>query len=48
MNAAPKSSSILYSRKTVQAQNTANQINPATVFVRVSFEHLLNTWGDRS
>ena len=42
-NAAPQSSNISYSTKTVPAQIQARQINPAT-FVKVWFEHLLNTW----
>ena len=43
-NAARQSSSISYSTKTVPAQIQAKQINPATFFVRVWFEHLLNIW----
>ena len=41
MNAAPKNSSILYSRKIVPAQNKAKQFNSATFLVSVSFQQLL-------
>jgi len=42
-NAAPKNSSILYSRKIVPAQNKAKQINSATFLVRVSFQTTSDT-----